>query len=138
MNAAKRIGDGEVGENEAIFSFFKGADDVVVPKDGIAFDWDKAATRVRENLHDALNARYLSFLFGSGCSSLVSDGAGQWPDRGYPLSTRRNAGRGSPAGDDSPRSGRAAELNTAALRPLSLAVPAPGNGSKPRADRHPA
>ncbi len=62
----------KVGENEAIFSFFKGADDVVAPKDGIAFDWDKAATRVRENLHDALNARHLSFLFGSGCSSLVS------------------------------------------------------------------
>ena len=62
----------KVGENEAIFSFFKGADDVVAPEDGIAFDGDKAATRVRENFHDALNARHLSFLFGSGCSSLVS------------------------------------------------------------------
>lgn len=58
---------------EVKFSFFKGADDVVAPKDGSAFDWDRAASRVRENLHDALNAKHLSFLFGSGCSSLVKE-----------------------------------------------------------------
>lgn len=44
----------DAGKDEASFSFFKGADDVVAPKDGIDFDWDKAATRVRENLHDGL------------------------------------------------------------------------------------
>jgi hypothetical protein len=63
----------DASKDEASFSFFKGADDVVAPKDGIDFDWDKAATRVRENLHDALNAKHLSFLFGSGCSSLVRE-----------------------------------------------------------------
>lgn len=61
-------------EKEARFSFYKGADNVVAPKDGSAFDWDKAASRVREHLHDALNAKHLSFLFGSGCSSLMEDG----------------------------------------------------------------
>lgn len=56
------------------FSFFKGGDDVVAPRGGEDFDWEKGALRVRENLHDALNARNLAFLFGSGCSSLVVDG----------------------------------------------------------------
>lgn len=59
---------------DASFSFFKGTDDVVAPKEGEVFDWDKAASRVREHLHDALNAKNLSFLFGSGCSSLIVDG----------------------------------------------------------------
>ena len=63
----------EAVKDEPRFSFFKGADDIVSPKDGTAFDWEKAATRVRENLHDALNAKHLSFLFGSGCSSLVME-----------------------------------------------------------------
>lgn len=59
---------------DARFSFFKGSNDVVAPKDSDDFDWEKAAARVRENLHDALNAKNLSFLFGSGCSSLAVDG----------------------------------------------------------------
>lgn len=63
----------EANGSEARFSFLKGGDDVVAPKDGNAFDWDKAASRVREHLHDALNAKHLSFLFGSGCSSLVRE-----------------------------------------------------------------
>jgi hypothetical protein len=56
------------------FSFIKGSEDVVAPKGNEEFDWDKAAQRVRENLHDALNARHLSFLFGSGCSSFLENG----------------------------------------------------------------
>lgn len=55
------------------FSFLKGAEDVVAPKEGASFDWDAAASRVREHLHDALNAKNLAFLFGSGCSSLMRD-----------------------------------------------------------------
>jgi hypothetical protein len=58
---------------EEEFSFFKGGDDVVVPKAGEDFDWEKAALRVRESFHDALNAKNLALLFGSGCSSLVVD-----------------------------------------------------------------
>lgn len=58
----------------ARFSFFKGGEDVVAPKGGEDFDWEKGALRVRESLHDALNAKHLAFLFGSGCSSLVVEG----------------------------------------------------------------
>ncbi len=60
---------------EEEFSFFKGGEDVVAPKAGEDFDWEKAALRVRESFHDALNAKNLAFLFGSGCSSLVVDSA---------------------------------------------------------------
>lgn len=53
------------------FSFFKGGVDVVAPKDQEEFDWEKAAAKVREQLADALNARNISFLLGSGCSSFL-------------------------------------------------------------------
>jgi hypothetical protein len=55
--------------NETTFSFFKGGDNVIAPKDGNAFDWEKAAAQVREHLNDAMNARHVAFLLGSGCSS---------------------------------------------------------------------
>lgn len=53
------------------FSFFKGRDDVVAPKGDAVFDWATAAAKVREQLADTLNAQNLSFLFGSGASSLM-------------------------------------------------------------------
>jgi len=65
----------EKGSWDARFSFFKAGEDVVAPKEGSPFDWDKAAVRVREHFHDALNARHIAFLFGSGCSSLKKDDA---------------------------------------------------------------
>ncbi len=68
-----------------VFSFLKGGDDAIAPKGGVEFDWDKAALRVRDSLHDALNARHLSFLFGSGCSSLVVDGSQRGIDTMVPL-----------------------------------------------------
>jgi hypothetical protein len=53
---------------EQKFSFFKGGTDVVAPKDQEEeFNWEQAATKVREQLGDALNARNVSFLIGSGC-----------------------------------------------------------------------
>jgi hypothetical protein len=58
----------------ARFSFFKGGEDVVQPKGQDEFSWNGAAHRVRDQLNDALNAKHLSFLLGSGCSSLVVDG----------------------------------------------------------------
>lgn len=67
------------------FSFFKGAEDIVAPKEGEAFDWDKGAQRVRENLHDALNAKNLAFLFGSGSSSLMREGKQHGIDTMGPL-----------------------------------------------------
>lgn len=67
------------------FSFVKGGDDVVAPKNGEDFDWERGALRVRENLHDALNAKNLAFLFGSGCSSLVVDGTQRGIDTMAPL-----------------------------------------------------
>lgn len=72
-------------ENGARFSFFKGGEDVVAPKDGDDFDWEKGAQRVRENLHDALNAKNLAFLFGAGCSSLILDGTQRGIDTMAPL-----------------------------------------------------
>lgn len=68
-----------------VFSFLKGGEDVLAPKGGTVFDWDKAAMRVRESLHDALNARHLSFLFGSGCSSLVVEDSQRGIDTMVPL-----------------------------------------------------
>lgn len=67
------------------FSFFKGGEDVIAPKGGDDFDWEKAALRVRESLHDALNANNLGFLFGSGCSSLIVDGMQRGIDTMAPL-----------------------------------------------------
>lgn len=75
----------EAQASKARFSFFKGGDDVVAPKGGEDFDWEKGALRVRENLHDALNAKNLAFLFGSGCSSLVVDGTQRGIDTMAPL-----------------------------------------------------
>ena len=60
---------------ESCFSFFKGAEDIVAPKEGKAFEWDHAAAKVRENLNDAMNAKNVAFLLGSGCSSYQTDAA---------------------------------------------------------------
>lgn len=60
--------------NQPKFSFLKGGVDVVEPKEQEAFDWEQAATKTREQLGDALNARNVSFLLGSGCSSFIRDG----------------------------------------------------------------
>jgi hypothetical protein len=51
------------------FSFWKGAQDVFKSKDGSTLEATDAVENVRGQLGDALNARNLSFLFGSGCSS---------------------------------------------------------------------
>jgi hypothetical protein len=59
----------ELGPRESSFSFLKGAEDIVAPKDGKAFEWEQAAAKVREHLNDAMNARNVAFLLGSGCSS---------------------------------------------------------------------
>jgi hypothetical protein len=67
------------------FSFFKGGDDAVASKNGEDFDWEKGALRVRENLQDALNAKNLAFLLGSGCSSLFVDSTQRGIDTMAPL-----------------------------------------------------
>jgi hypothetical protein len=54
--------------------FIKGAADALRPRDGEEFDWEKAAGIVRAQLADAMNARHIAFLLGSGCSSLVRNG----------------------------------------------------------------
>lgn len=56
------------------FSFFKGSEDVLVPRGDAEFDWELSAAKVREHLADALNAQNLSFLFGSGTSSFMRGG----------------------------------------------------------------
>jgi hypothetical protein len=54
----------------------KGGEDVVAAVDASEpFDWDQAAGKVREHLNDAMNARNVAFLLGSGCSShIAADG----------------------------------------------------------------
>lgn len=59
----------ELNPNSKVFSFFKGSEDIVRPKEGTPFQWQEAANLVREHLGDAMNARNVAFLFGSGCSS---------------------------------------------------------------------
>ena len=56
------------------FSFYKGAEDVVAEKGNTNFDWTGAAKKVRDHLNDALNAKNIAFLLGSGCSSHESHG----------------------------------------------------------------
>jgi len=60
--------------NDTYFSFLKGEENVIATKDGNPFDWEKAAAKVREHLNDAMNARHIAFLLGSGCSSYQKDG----------------------------------------------------------------
>lgn len=57
------------------FSFWKGAQDVLKNNDGTPLDASEAIEVVRTQFGDALNARNLSFLFGSGCSSYRKDDA---------------------------------------------------------------
>jgi len=56
-------------------SFFKGAQNVLKAKDGTDLPATEAIEQVRLQFGDALNARNLAFLFGSGCSSYRKDGA---------------------------------------------------------------
>lgn len=62
------------GESSSLrFFFFKGGVDVIAPKEPETFEWEKAAAKVREQLGDALSARNVAFLLGSGCSSFMKD-----------------------------------------------------------------
>jgi hypothetical protein len=54
------------------FSFLKGVEDVLAERIGKSLTWDQRAAKVREHLTDAMNARHVAFLFGSGCSSYVT------------------------------------------------------------------
>lgn len=56
------------------FKFFKGAEDAFANVPDDEFDWKQSAAKARELLGDAMNARHLSFLLGSGCSSFCVDG----------------------------------------------------------------
>ncbi len=56
------------------FCFFKGAEDTFSGISNDEFDWKKSAAKTRELLGEAMNARHLSFLLGSGCSSYLKDG----------------------------------------------------------------
>ena len=60
-------------EQVQTFSFLKGGENIVTLNDDGTFDWEKAASTVREHLGDAMNARNVAFLMGSGCSSFYRD-----------------------------------------------------------------
>ena len=82
------ISDPSTTDNgNASFSFLKGGENVVAPKDNAPFDWDKAASKVREHLNDAMNARHVAFLLGSGCSSFQKNGIQVGIDTMMPLAS---------------------------------------------------
>ncbi len=56
------------------FSFLKGGENVIAPHAGENFDWEHSANKVRDALTDAMNAKNVAFLFGSGCSSFQIEG----------------------------------------------------------------
>jgi hypothetical protein len=70
-NAARAAAPQATTAQSPRFSFFKGGMDIIAPKDQDEFDWEQAAAKVREQLGDALNARNVSFLLGSGGSSFL-------------------------------------------------------------------
>lgn len=55
-------------------AFFKGAQNVLKARDGTDLPASDAIEQIRLQFGDALNARNLAFLFGSGCSSFRKDG----------------------------------------------------------------
>lgn len=57
------------------FQFLKGKKNFLTGKDGASFDWKASSSKVREHLSEAMNARHVAFLLGSGCSSLEKEGA---------------------------------------------------------------
>jgi len=56
------------------FVFLKGAESGLGTSAASSLSWEDAASRVREQLSEALGARHVAFLFGSGCSSFLKDG----------------------------------------------------------------
>lgn len=62
------------GSQQPVFSFFKGAEDALKKNHAEDFDWNSAATKVREQLNEAMSAKNVAFLLGSGCSSYIKDG----------------------------------------------------------------
>ena len=67
---------GAIAENTRAhnFAFLKGGVSSLKPKNGKSADWDSIIYSVREQLSEAMNARHVAFLFGSGTSSFVKDG----------------------------------------------------------------
>lgn len=61
------------GQGSDEFFFFKGSENVLSSKVGKSETWEQAAARVRDSLSDALSARHVAFLLGSGCSSYIKD-----------------------------------------------------------------
>lgn len=53
--------------------FFKGSQQVIIQGDELQ-DWEEQADKVRRQMSELFDAQNLSFLFGSGCSSMWKDG----------------------------------------------------------------
>ena len=79
-----------------LFSFYKGTVDTIAPQSGERFDWHKAASKVRESVCSALNARNVSFLLGSGCSSYLVDGSQVGVPTMMPMASEFVSGNGTP------------------------------------------
>jgi hypothetical protein len=71
--AEKRTIDEKAGSKKSL-SFLKAGEEAVKRKDGTEFDWDAAAAFTRDQLSEAMNARNVAFLLGSGTSSYEKEG----------------------------------------------------------------
>jgi hypothetical protein len=69
----KHTTDEKSGFRESI-SFLKAGEEAVKQKDGSEFSWDAAASFTRDQLSEAMNARNVAFLLGSGTSSYMKEG----------------------------------------------------------------
>lgn len=56
------------------FRFIKGGADAYAALDSTAFNWRHQAEDTQSQVADAMSSRHLSFLLGSGCSSLYREG----------------------------------------------------------------
>lgn len=63
-----------VKEYAGTLSFLKGGNEFLTDKDGRSLAWDEAVSKASQQLSEAMSARHVAFLLGSGASSLERDG----------------------------------------------------------------
>lgn len=61
----------EGSQTQSQLSFLKGGEEILKPGDSDESGWGKAALEARKQLSEAMNARNVAFLLGSGCSSFL-------------------------------------------------------------------
>ena len=72
--ATEKLNTDQASGSKEVIYFLKAGEEAVKRKDGSEFDWDAAASFTREQLSEAMNARNVAFLLGSGTSSYIKEG----------------------------------------------------------------